>query len=539
MSIRWDSLLSRHLAGELNEALEGARVRALRLDARSRDLVIFFRDRTLLWRLHPDRGFPLFREAVEPDALDPRLKARVRRVYSPPDERVIVMELIGERHGSGPFELIVELIGNQLNALVTEGPERTIRHLLKRREGRRPARVGHPYAPPPPNGRAGVAGDLTREEWHEILDPSPPPNRAAELTRRIAWTSPLNSEALVDAHEVWVAAARGEVAGGAVVLETDRGPQPYPFAIPGRESREAASLLDAFDVCAAERESVGDATPSLAVGPQLLGDMEDVVAHHERRVVRLQAQLDGREDPDSLRALGDLILARYPDIPAGATRAILSGFDGAEIEIELDPALPPHENAARYYARAGRSERTAERVPALLEKARTELDLTQTLLENAKAGTVDEAAIREALPRTPVRNRRGDTPPSLPYKTFRSSGGLEIRVGRGAKHNDDLTFRHSSPGDVWLHARHTAGAHVILRWSGPGNPPSRDLEEAGVLAALHSKARTSGSVPIDWTLRKYVRKPRGAAPGSVLPDRVKTVFVTPDPALVETLSDEG
>jgi predicted ribosome quality control (RQC) complex YloA/Tae2 family protein len=90
---------------------------------------------------------------------------------------------------------------------------------------------------------------------------------------------------------------------------------------------------------------------------------------------------------------------------------------------------------------------------------------------------------------------------------------------------------------VWLHARHTAGAHVILRWNGSGNPPARDLEEAAILAALHSKARTSGSAPVDWTLRKYVRKPRGAAPGSVAPDRVRTVFVEPDERALETLVD--
>jgi predicted ribosome quality control (RQC) complex YloA/Tae2 family protein len=119
---------------------------------------------------------------------------------------------------------------------------------------------------------------------------------------------------------------------------------------------------------------------------------------------------------------------------------------------------------------------------------------------------------------------------------FRSSGGLEIRVGRGARYNDDLTFRHSSPGDVWLHARHVGGAHVILRWTGPGNPPARDLAEAATLAALHSKARTSGSVPVDWTLRKYVRKPRKAPPGRVAVERAETLFVRPEPALLEALA---
>ncbi len=49
-----------------------------------------------------------------------------------------------------------------------------------------------------------------------------------------------------------------------------------------------------------------------------------------------------------------------------------------------------------------------------------------------------------------------------------------------------------------------------------------------MLAALHSRARTSGTVAVDWTRRKYVRKPRKAAPGLVAPDRVKTIFVELD-----------
>ena len=137
----------------------------------------------------------------------------------------------------------------------------------------------------------------------------------------------------------------------------------------------------------------------------------------------------------------------------------------------------------------------------------------------------------------PGSGKRTQSAAREPFRRFELGAGWFALVGRSNAENDDLTFRHSAPGDVWLHARHSAGAHVVLRWAGPGNPPARDLEEAGALAALHSKARTSSSVPVDWTLRKYVRKPRQAAPGAVVPDRVKTIFVRPDPELRERLAD--
>jgi predicted ribosome quality control (RQC) complex YloA/Tae2 family protein len=105
-----------------------------------------------------------------------------------------------------------------------------------------------------------------------------------------------------------------------------------------------------------------------------------------------------------------------------------------------------------------------------------------------------------------------------------------VRVGRTSKDNDVLTFRHARPDDIWLHARQVAGSHVVLRWAGEGAPPARDLEEAAVLAAQHSKARSSGTVAVDWTRRKHVRKPRGAPPGRVSISQARTIFVSPAPS---------
>lgn len=542
MSIRWDSLLAHHLAAELNARFAGARLRALRLDGRTRDALFFFRDFTLVWRLHPDRAYPALADQIDPEESDLRLRARLRSVRAPADERAIHFEFSPER-GGGPYhEVIVELMGNRLNAIVTEGADRTIRHVLKTTGGSLPRAVGHRYSPPPPTARAGIGGDITASEWAELLAPLPPPERARSLVRGIAWLSPINVEHFLsdddEGYERWSRIVRGETTPEPTLLQTAKGAQPYPFPLGGPDPDvQADSLMDAFAAAAATIDEGG--APALTVGPALLARLEDAAARADRRVVRLTAQLDAREDPLELRAIGDLLLARYADVPHGAESVSLVDFQGDTVVVRLDPERAVHENAARYYDRAARSERAAERLPALIERAAADRDRIAALLEGARRGTVSSEEIRAALPEGPRPQRRGDQEARLPYTAFRSSGGLEIRVGRGAKHNDDLTFRASAPNDVWLHARHTAGAHVILRWPGNGSPPARDLEEAAVLAALNSKARTSSSVPVDWTLRKYVRKPRGAAPGSVLPDRVKTVFVEPDESLPERLSEES
>lgn len=546
MSIRWDSLLVHHIAEELNDLLAGARLRAIRLDGAARDLALLFREQTVVWRLHPTRGYPLLRPAIEPSEGDLLFPFRVRRVAAPPDERIVRFELIPTRGGRKPHDLFVELLGNQWNAVVTEADTGIVRHLLWTRKNERAPVTGHRYQAPPLRTRRGISGDLSRESWRTLIGGSSSNERAKTLITNVAWASPLNADAILEtqteetdpdeAYERWhrlIPPREREP----VTLDTARGPQPYPFPLPGIPHTPVGSLLSAFEKYASASDEPVDLPGSSGplVPTDLARRLNAALVQASRRAERLRDELAALEDPQRLRELGDLILARYPDIAPGAREVVLMGFSGDEVRVDLDPGEAPHENAARYYQRAAKSERARTRIPALLDEARTKLSGLTELARRAEAGEAPPDEIIASLPAVRVRAQGHEAGQSLPYRVFRSSGGLEIRVGRGARHNDDLTFHHSAPNDVWLHARHSAGAHVVLRWPGPGSPPAKDLEEAGSLAALHSKARTSSSVPIDWTLRKYVRKPRGSAPGSVVPDRVKTIFVDPDPTLKDTL----
>jgi predicted ribosome quality control (RQC) complex YloA/Tae2 family protein len=257
-----------------------------------------------------------------------------------------------------------------------------------------------------------------------------------------------------------------------------------------------------------------------------------------RRGAALRRQLEG--DPAAkLRDLANLLLARKNEVPRGAASVSLTGFDGRDVRIALDPRLDAIRNAERLYDRASRRERAAREIPRRIrdtERRIRELEAgLEALSETGPSEVLWElAGGREA---TGAASGGHGAPPQLPYRVFRSSSGREIRVGRSSRANDELTFHHASPDDIWLHARQAAGAHVILRWDRRDqNPPPGDLTEAAVLAALHSEARHSGMVAVDWTRRKYVRKPRKAPAGAVVPERVSTLFVEPDATVAARLS---
>lgn len=551
MSILWDALLVSAMARELDHRLADRKLRALYLDREVRSLVLFLDGATLVGRLHPEEGHLVPGPARPPLEEATPLKGRVLGARSDPDERVLVLELQsadGER-----LNLTLELMSNQWNVLLVDvGSRRILRVLRSREAGDRRLVQGAEYAFPSPSEREGKDEPLTLERWLDLLLPLDPGERRRTLLRRVAYTSSLNAPALLgtaveseDAaaarsalergHELWLRLRKLDAADP-VLLHTERGLQPYPLPLPEFETESCPSLLDAMERSARE-EGPG---PEAALMPSELLERLGRGVHMARgKVTRLEKELDEAPDPDRLRFLGDLILARFREIPRGRHSVELEDFEGGTVEVELDPSLPPQKNADRYYEEASRAERARQRLPRLIEEATEKARVMERALESARAGELGPERARQLAPEPRSEEAGKGTAERLPYRRYRSSGGLEIRVGRGARSNDELTFHHSSPDDVWLHARHAAGAHVILRWQGEGNPPRRDLLEAAVLAALSSKARSSGTVPVDWTRRKYVRSPRKSAPGVVLPERVQTVFVEPDPAVKKKLRESG
>jgi len=540
----WDSPLVSALAGELRTLLQGARLRAHRFRWEERELSLFFRTGTLRLQLHPRRGWVTFSPAAEfPEDARP-LSAQVTEVSVPADERILEIRLRKARGRDRGIRLVAELMTNQWNALLLDGEGGRIRHLLwTRRLEERTLAVGHLYSPPEPSHRRGLEHPLTLDEWRALVVGKAPEEAGRALLAEVALTSTINLPSLLEPGGKWESeedrlaaglrqwtALRSLSSPQPCLLEISGNKQPYPIVLQGFSHTQFATVLAAIKAVAQEQDG------GLALGGAVLERLEQALHRARGRIRGIRKEMAQAADPDETREMANLLLARLGDVPRGGGSVTLRGFAGEDIRIPLDPALSPQENAQLLYREAARRERVANRLPALLAEAEEEVRELEALRGKLAEGSITP---QEAAPRIP--GRKSPAPPGrkqearIPFRTFFSSGGLEIRVGRGSKDNDALTFHHSHPEDVWLHARARAGAHVILRWRREEPPPQKDLGEAANLAALHSGARTSGVVPVDWTRRKYVRKPRKAPPGTVIPERIKTLFVEPDPELPKRL----
>lgn len=248
-------------------------------------------------------------------------------------------------------------------------------------------------------------------------------------------------------------------------------------------------------------------------------------------------------DREQLRICGDLLNANLWQMTKGDRVVTVQNFyeeDCREIEIKLDPRLTPAQNAQKYYSEYRKAATAEDMLKDLMAKSRQELEYLDSVFDavSRTEGESELLEIREELAeqgyiRLPKKqNRMLKAQPPLEYI---SSDGFTILCGRNNKQNDKLTMKIAKNYDLWLHTQSIAGSHVIVIADGK-EIPDRTITEAAIIAAYHSKGRESSQVAVDYTRIKYVKKPVGAKPGKVIFTDYYTAFVTPDEALVQSLS---
>jgi len=279
-----------------------------------------------------------------------------------------------------------------------------------------------------------------------------------------------------------------------------------------------------------------------------------------RRRDRQRAELAQAADANEWRKRGELLLSQLHLVPRGAAEVELLDYyadPSLPVKISLDPALSPQENAARYFNRYSRAKRAQvaaseqlakseeaadylEGVLAALSWAKTEVDLDEIEAELKQAGLLETPKAQrpgQGKGQTRVRQDKGETP-APNFSRYVTPDGLEVLVGRNNRQNEELTFHVARPRDLWFHAQKMPGAHVILRRFGAADAevPEGSILAAARLAAHFSRGAANARVPVDYTERRFVRKPPGTPPGFVTYTSFKTVDVTP---AIEDLHEAG
>ncbi|MEK6546165.1 MAG: NFACT RNA binding domain-containing protein, partial [Nitrospinota bacterium] len=198
------------------------------------------------------------------------------------------------------------------------------------------------------------------------------------------------------------------------------------------------------------------------------------------------------------------------------------------LKIELDPSLSPSENIERYFRRYKKYERGKNEILKQINLTKEKID---NLMKNMENKNFLEEYISALSVSFVSKKNEGKSSP----RTFRSSDGLTIFVGKNNRQNDELTFRIAKGNDMWLHVRDFPGSHVVIQTGGRKDIPRESLLDAAALAVYFSKLKSAEKGNVIYTLRKYVRKPKGAEAGKVLCSQDKNLFIKLDKKRIERL----
>lgn len=254
----------------------------------------------------------------------------------------------------------------------------------------------------------------------------------------------------------------------------------------------------------------------------------------EKKLALQREALLGSERMEEYRINGELLMANLYQEKKGRPSITLPNYydpEMKEIEIPLDVKLSLAQNAQRYFKLYQKARNARTLAAEQIEKTSEELNYLEGQMDNLSkcTGESELAELRDELEKfgyvKRVTNRRQmkQLPPSQPMK-FTAPSGRIILVGKNNLQNDKLTFS-SEPNEIWLHAKDMPGSHVIIVGE---NPDDETIVYAAKLAAAYSKGAKSSKVPVDYTKRRYVKKPSGSKPGFVIYTNQKTLYVTPD-----------
>ncbi|HIU63885.1 MAG TPA: NFACT family protein [Candidatus Avacidaminococcus intestinavium] len=306
--------------------------------------------------------------------------------------------------------------------------------------------------------------------------------------------------------------------------------------------------LSASNFCSKKFANINDALLNAAtlvpfkssVQELLQKRLSSALAREERKLAALNKDLATAENADTQKIIADTLMANLYNIPCGLELIELpSIYDNNLLCITLNPQLTGAHNAQVYYKLYNKYKRALVEVTKQINATEdfitylNSLETALTLCEsNIEIEEIKLEMINEGLLEVSAKQKQKQKQHNLrstPH-IIKVSTETTIYIGKNNKQNDYVTFKVASPTDLWFHTKNIPGSHVVLKTQTRKASP-QEINLAAALAARYSKASSSANVPVDYTIRKFVKKPSGAKPGFVIYTNQQTLYTAP-------LSDE-
>ncbi len=233
---------------------------------------------------------------------------------------------------------------------------------------------------------------------------------------------------------------------------------------------------------------------------------------------------------DKYKYYADLLTATPNPNKENGKEIILTGWSGEDVKISLDEKKTLIQNSIKYYEKS-KSAKTElavrkKRQPSLKAEL-AEVDAALGELNKCKNQKQLEKLYSKFGKDLKINYQDNKMDREDKFRKFELEEGFILYVGKNASNNDELTMKFAKPNDIWMHARGSSGSHAVIRVEKGQKLSKRIIEQGAAICAYYSGQKNSKYAAVCYTEKKYVRKPKGAAVGSVTIAREKVVMVEP------------
>lgn len=312
----------------------------------------------------------------------------------------------------------------------------------------------------------------------------------------------------------------------------------YPICLKSIPKEHQVEKTSLNELCDTTCRSIINEEIFQSVKSNLLAQINNSLTYRKKVIKDCNIAIDKSKSDKNLQ-IGELLKASMGIMKKGDKSIVLVDYydpEMKEIKVTLDEKLSPAENVEKYFKKHKKQKEAGKLALERLDILTNSLEILETEKINVQNETrtvrlreIGEKLKNLNLLKTEKIQKEEDKKLFGGFRIQRtmSPDGWEILYGESATANDHLTTKLGRPNDIWLHARQITGAHVIIRTTAKtcNNVPYSTILFAAKIAARNSDAKHSGMVPVDWTFKKYVRKPKGSVPGFVLYVNEKTIDV--------------
>lgn len=545
----FDGFFLHHLTNELQEQIEKGRIQKVNQPF-DHELVLTIRNNRrnykLLLSAHPVFGRIQTTEANFQNPQNPNTFTMIMRKYLQgavietiqqiENDRILEI-VVSNKNEIGDHikaTLVVEIMGKHSNIILIDKNEHkiieSIKHVGYSQNSYRTILPGSTYIAPPKT-KAINPFDISDQTLFELLQTNDlSPKNLQQLLQGLGRDTALElSHCLKDNK---LNDFRQFFSREYYPSLTEKSFSAVQFSSSHETFQSLGQLLDYYYQEKAEKDRIAQQASDL------IHRVQSELEKNIKKLAKQQDELLATENAEEFRQKGELLTTYLSMVPNNQDVVVLDNYyTNQTIEISLDRALTPNQNAQRYFKKYQKLKEAVKHLKGIIsdtENTITYLESVETSLNHASMEDIND--IREELVETGFIKRRAHDKQhkrKKPEQYLASDGKTIIMVGRNNLQNDELTFKMARKGELWFHAKDIPGSHVLIRDN--LNPSDEVKTDAAELAAYYSKARLSNLVQVDMIEAKKLNKPSGTKPGFVTYTGQKTLRVTPTQEKIDSL----